>query len=54
MCFKEFFHKNENDTDDNRTDTEHDYRHHDFRKPSTFTPKAGREPTLDLYLKTLE
>ena len=41
MRLKEFFQKNENDSDDNTTDTEHDYRHRDFRKPSTFTPKAG-------------
>ena len=51
---KEFFHKNENVSDDSTTDTEHDYGHRDFRKPSTFTPKAGREPALDLYLKTIE
>ena len=54
MRLKEFFHKNENDSDDNITDTEHDYGHRDFRKPSTFPPKGGREPALDLYLKTIE
>ena len=46
MQLKEFFHKNENDSDDNTTDREHDYRHCDFCKPSTFTPKAGRESAL--------
>ena len=54
MRLKEFFHNNENDSDDNTTDTEHDYRHSDFRKPSAFTPQARREPALDLYLKTLK
>ena len=54
MQLKEFFHRNEKDSDDNSTDTKHDYRHHDICRPSTFTPKAWREPALDLYWKTVE
>ena len=46
MRLKEFF------LDQN--DDQFNYTKVDLRKPSKFTPKPGREPALDFYLKSLE
>ena len=55
---KEFFHENEtasSDSDQKDKNSNRNYdNEHSFRKPSNFTPKSGREPALDLYLKHLE
>ena len=52
---KEFFHdKDAASSDSDQYDFENNYDNHEFRKQSKFTPKAGREPALDLYLKHLE
>ena len=46
MRLKEFF------LDQN--DDQFNYAKDDLRKPSKFTPKPGRKPALDFYLKSLE
>ena len=54
MRLKEYFHDIYKATDSDVSNRkEHDYEKHEFRKPSTFTPKPNREPALDLYLKHL-
>ena len=55
MHLKEFFHdKDATSSDSDQYDFENNYDNSEFRKPSKFTPKARREPALDLYLKHLE
>ena len=55
MCLKEFFHdKDATSSDSDQYDFENNYDNRQFRKPSKFSPKAGREPAIDLYLKHLE
>ena len=55
MRLKEFFHdKDATSSDSDQYDFENNYDNREFRKPSKFTPKTGREPALDLYLKHLE
>ena len=55
MRLKEFFYdKDASSSDSDQYDFENNYDNHEFRKQSKFTPKAGREPALDLYLKHLE
>ena len=55
MRLNEFFHDREAvSSDSEQSDHNNSYDKHSFHKPSNFTPKSGREPALDLYLKYLE
>ena len=55
MRLKEIFHdKHTTSSESNQNDFENNYDNREFRKPSKFTPKAVREPALDLYLKHFE
>ena len=55
MRLNEFFHDREAvSSDSEQSDHNNSYDEHSFHKPSNFTPKSGREPALDLYLKYLE
>ena len=55
MRLNEFFHDREAvSLDSEQSDHNNSYDEHSFHKPSNFTPKSGREPALDLYLKYLE
>ena len=55
MCLNEFFHDSEAvSSDSEQSEHNNSYDEDSFHKPSNFTPKFGREPALDLYLKYLE
>ena len=55
MHIKESFHHKNNSTESETSDTnKNDYETCTFRKPSTFTPKPIKEPSLHLNTRHLE
>ena len=55
MRLNEFLHDREAVSSDSEQSNHYNsYDKHSFHKPSDFTPKSGREPALDLYVKYLE